>query len=52
MGAGRPVDTTEVGLILLRRELELAPGGGCGPIIDRSTELKPAIKNAKVCLMN
>ena len=52
MGTGRQIDTAEVGLILLRRELELAPGCCCGPVIDRGTELKPAIKNAKVCLMN
>jgi len=46
MGARRPIDTAEVGLILFRRELELAPGGGCGPIINCRAELNLAIHNA------
>ncbi len=31
------------GLILIRREFELAPGCCCGPIIDRSAELNLAV---------
>ena len=34
------------GLILFRGELELAPGGGCGPIINCRAELNLAIHNA------
>ncbi len=45
MGTGRPIDTAEVGLILLRRKLELTPGGGCGPVIDRSTKLNLSVHN-------
>lgn len=34
------------GLIFLRRELELTPGCGCGPIIDSRTKLNLTVHNA------
>ena len=48
MGTGRQIDTAEVGLILFGRELELAPGGGCGPVIDRSPELNLSVHDALI----
>ena len=35
-----PINTAEVGLILLRRKLELTPGGGCGLCVDLPARLQ------------